>query len=379
MTAPTPPGAVGPIGSTAARTLLGAVVAWDLDGCTAPLPDRPLDDREWNRLLGLTRAQRAEGPLAGAIRSGALPATPAQQDQAFAAHRRAMSLTLVLERELLALHPELIAAGVDVRVVKGAATAHLDEPDPANRAFGDIDLVVPGTAFAAAVAVIERAGGRRRHPEPRPGFDARFSKGASFRFDRNLEVDLHRTLAPGPFGLRVDLDELFASSQDLLIGDVSLLALDRPGRFLHACYHGVLGDALPRLTTLRDLVRTAPRTDTDCRAVLGRAHRWSATAVVGAALDHAAAAFGWTPPEPLRSWSAHDRRSPREQRWLAAYTGEDRSPALQAVQGIAALDGLMDRLAYARAIALPDPSASRNPTRERARRGARALTRLARP
>ena len=361
------------------RALLGRIIAWDLEAVDAPLPDRALDDREWNALMRLLRSQRAEGPVVGAIAAGALAVTPSQQDQACGAHRAAMSLTLVLERELLELDARLHDAGVDHRVVKGVATAHLDEPDPSARAFGDVDLLVPTSSMAAAVAVVEAAGGTRRHPEPRPGFDARFSKGVSFRFTRNVEIDLHRTLAPGPFGLLIDLDELLAGAEPFPIGPHQLLALDRAGRFLHACYHAVLGDALPRLTSLRDLVHTAPRDAGECRVVLDRAMRWHARAVVGAAVDHAVAAFGWRPPEPLASWAHHDRRPAREVRWLAAYAGEGRLPALQAIQAIAAVDGLGDQLAYARAIALPNPADGRTPSGERARRGARALARLRRP
>ena len=269
---PTPNGGV--LGdATAVRALLGRIMAWDLTACHAPLPDHALVDRDWRGLLALARTQRAEGPLAQAIAAGALVVTPQQQDQAFAAHRAAMSLTLLLERDLLAIHAHLVDAGVDLVVVKGAATAHLDEADPAARAFGDIDLLVRASSLPTAIRVIEQQGGTRRHLEPRPGFDTRFSKGVSFRFARNCEIDLHRTLAPGPFGLRVDLDELFASRQHYEIGDIGLDALDRPSRFLHAAYHAVLGDAFPRLTTLRDLVRTAPVSDDECRTALGRAGR----------------------------------------------------------------------------------------------------------
>lgn len=365
--------------AASARALLGRIVAWNLPACDGPLPDRALADLDWARLLALTRTQRAEGPVAQAIASEALVVTARQQHQAFAAHRAAMSLTLLLERDLLAVHTELAAADVDLIVLKGAATSHLDEADPAALAFGDVDLLIRGSTLPAAIRVIEEMGGTRRNHEPRPGYDTRFGKGVSFRFTRNCEIDLHRTLAPGPFGLRVDLDELFASRQRYEIGGVGLTALDRPSRFLHACYHAVLGDAFPRLTTLRDLVNTAPRSDHECRIALGRAARWQAISVVGAAIDHAVGTFGWTPPEPLRTWARLCPQPPREQRWLAAYTGGDRLPALQALQGLAALEGFGERVAYARAIAWPTSTGPHTPTRVRARRGARALTRIVRP
>jgi hypothetical protein len=362
-----------------ARALLGQVVAWDLDTCAVRLPDHALADTDWAQLRDLSRTQRAEAPLARAIAAGALVVTTSQQDQAYEAHRAAMSLTLLLERDLLALHRRFVAAGVDAIVAKGVATSHLDEPDPAARGFGDVDLLVPASSLADAVAVVEDAGGVRRHAEPRPGFDVRFSKGVSFRFARNCEIDLHRTLAPGPFGLRVDLDELFAAREPFAIGGTELHALDRGSRFLHACYHAALGDAYPRLTTLRDIVRTAPGTDVECRVVLGRAQRWGSTAVVATAVDHAVAALGWRPPEPLATWARVAPRPRDQRRWLAAYAGEGRLAALQAIQGLVAVDGLADRLAYARAIALPAPEAQRTPTRDRARRGVRALARMTRP
>ncbi len=367
-----------PMIPTAERRLLGTIVAWDLPSCAARLPTAALGDREWAPLLTLARTQRAEGPLARAIAIGALAVTPDQQDQAFAAPRAAMSRTLLRERDLLSLRTTLADAGVDIVVVKGAATAHLDEADPSSRSFGDIDLLVHPSAITAAIGVLETAGGVRRHLEPRPGFDARFSKGVSFRFPRNCEIDVHRTLAPGPFGLRIDLDELFDHRERYEIAGIGLDALDRPSRFLHACYHAALGDAFPRLTTLRDLVQTTPRTDHECRTVLDRAARWHATAVVGAALDHAVEAFAWEVPEPLGSWRRRAPRPAREHRWLAAYSGDQRLPALQAIHGIGALDRFGDRLAYARAIALPSMSASGTPFLVRARRGARALARLPR-
>ncbi len=78
--------------------------------------------------------------------------------------------------------------------------------------FGDIDLLVPGSDFDRAVDV-GRAGHQRFHPEPRPGFDRRFSKGTSFRTTDGLEIDLHRSFTMGPFGVRLDLESVWERSE----------------------------------------------------------------------------------------------------------------------------------------------------------------------
>ena len=80
--------------------------------------------------------------------------------------------------------------------------------DPALRSFGDVDILVGGADFDAAVGALAALGFRRRFVEPRPGFDARFSKGACLERADGLEIDLHRTLAPGPFGMLLGLTDL---------------------------------------------------------------------------------------------------------------------------------------------------------------------------
>ena len=103
--------------------------------------------------------------------------------------------------------------------------------------------------FDDAVAALARAGHHRRFPQPRPGFDRRFSKGTSFVTDEGTEIDLHRTFAMGPFGLTMKLDDLWARASTFRVGGVDLHALGREERFLHTCFHASLGDNPPRLLT----------------------------------------------------------------------------------------------------------------------------------
>src|SRR5690606_19262159 len=90
------------------------------------------------------------------------------------------------------------------------------------------------------------AGYRRPLPEQSPGFDRRFGKGATVVSPEQLEVDLHRRLAIGRFGVRLPTDVLFEEPgferpDPLPLAGRTLPALGPPARLLHACYHAALG------------------------------------------------------------------------------------------------------------------------------------------
>jgi len=376
-------------GSTAeqdlTRELADAIAAYEVPGTscdltaaaevafTGTVAGTPAHDRRWTAVIDAVRRNRLEGPFAWSLADDAWPATDRHRAEAFALHERAMALTLVLERDLIELAGDLSHHGVPFRLLKGSALAHLDEPDPSYRAFGDIDLLVRGADIERAEAVLVARGGLRRYPEPRRGFDRRFSKGASFAFAHNSEVDLHRTLAAGPFGLAIDLDELFAHHEPVLIGPARVEALDRVSRFLHSCVHAVLGSASPRSASLRDIVRTAPADVDEAREALDRARRWQIDSVVAVGVEIARRRLGWDPLAELDAWATHHHSSARAHRWLAGSTGAGRSYARQMVTGIEAVPGPRNKVAYALAISLPTPSPGRATAPDRWRRGMRAL------
>jgi len=358
------------------RPLLTAAFAWDLPHCALAPPPTPLDDERWARLFDAVHRQRGDGVLAWAIHDGWWPATDRQRTSVYGAHRRNMALAVLLERELVEIASACAASHTSFRVLKGVAIAHLDERDPSLRSFGDVDLLVAADDLETVATVLEARGGRRRYSEPHRGFDRRFSKGMSFAFDRNCEIDVHRSLASGAFGLSIVLDDLFRAAEPFTVGGVPLLALDRPNRFLHAAYHALLGSPQVRLGSLRDLVLTAPRDDHETREVLGRARRWKGEAVVAQAVALAAQWFAWTPPLLLGAWAGAFTPSARDRRWLAAYVGTDRSYAGQMLVGLEAVPGVRGRVAYAIGNAR---SPSHAPTLDRWQRGVRALRHSVRP
>jgi hypothetical protein len=337
--------------------IVGAVAGYGLPGCRT-LGSEPLDASEWRVVLELATSDRVTPILASAVFDGALRATDERREQVAKAHEQAMRLCVLLEQALLETADRLGCDAIDFRVLKGPAVAHLDYGDPSLRAFGDVDILVRSADYDRALQGLIAAGARRRYSEVRPGFDRRFGKGACLVTPDGTQIDVHRTFVAGPFGLTIDLDELFASDTTVSLGGRELPALDRESRFLHACFHASLGDRTARLVALRDVAQMILTTDLDRDEVLRRARRWRADAVVARAIRLAWSRLSLTPVGAATAWTgwATEHRPDRFQaRALRAYTAPSRSYATQVVAGIAAVPGVPEKVAYMRALLLADP------------------------
>lgn len=332
---------------------LAPVVAFGLPGA-AP-PEGRHDDDQWLTLLTTAANERATGFVYHAVTSGALAAS----DDQFAALRRVHELELAdclrLEALLVTVGAQLDGCGIEWRLLKGPAFAHRWYPGPEWRTFGDIDLLVRGRDWDAVADRLAAGAFDRRYAEPRPGFTARFGKGACFVSPAGLEIDLHRTFVAGPFGLAFDADELFASADSVTIGGRSCTTLDGPASVVHAAVHAVLGAQEPRLVALRDVAQMLT-TGVDADAVRNRAERWGVAHPLARAVRLAGQRFALAVPLPLTDWASRYAPSAAERRALAAYASARRSYAAQALAGVAAIRGLRNRLAYVRALALPSHS-----------------------
>jgi hypothetical protein len=188
------------------------------------------------------------------VATGAVAATPEQREEveryAILSARRAVAQ----ERNLIEVVDLLETAGIEVRVLKGSAVAHLDHLDPSFRASADHDLLVRGHDVDAAVSLLVAAGYRRELPERRPGFDRSFAKDVTLeRLDR-AEVDLHRLPLAGPLGLALDLEALWSDTSSFEVAGRTLTALGPTGRFCHAAWSLALTDPEPRLVPALDMV-----------------------------------------------------------------------------------------------------------------------------
>lgn len=331
---------------SAAQELIAAVAAYRLAGSTLRLPDGPLPESEWAALFAAAHRQRLLGLLAAAVADGAMEVTASQFEELAVAHGVAMVRALDIESAAIETIDRLEAAGIGVRALKGLATAHLDMHDPSFRLFADVDLLPAPGRFGDALRVLGDAGMTRSLPERRPGFDERFLKEETLYGPNRVEIDLHRVLVLGAYGLSLDPHDLWDSGEAFELGGRRVLALSPERRLLHACYGSLLGDRSPRLMTLRDAAQLAARDDLDGDALVAMARRARSEVVVARALRLAGDTLGAGPGWPLWEWAGAYRERPWDRFLLRAYESHGGSNTTTLLSGVLGLRGVADRAAY---------------------------------
>lgn len=310
-------------------------------------------DDDWPRLIRYIARQRITGFASAEVRAGSLLLTEQQSDELEAEHRSAIAMVLVLEHLLVELSSEMSEAGLPTVVLKGAAVADTFYPERSWRSYGDLDLLVSAADWRRACEVLAGLGFRRIIPEPRPGFDERFGKGASFEDARKLQVDLHRTLSMGPFGLWIDPKALLEGTTMFPMKDASLRRLDDANALIHACIHAALGRQYPQLVPLRDVLQMAWSGRVDWELFSGRMLAWRLTAPVSHAMRTASATLDVPLPDDVKDVL----RTPVgaiERRALRAYTTDRKRRGGPELSALWAIPGLRSRVAFVRAMLFPD-------------------------
>ena len=304
----------------------------------------------WPELMSELEIHKLTGLAVAGAEAGRLELAEDQLAELMERQREGMVWALGLERTLLDLATGFEDHGIDLVVLKGPAVAHTMYPDPSWRPFGDLDLMVRTADWRRACDLLVELGLERRLPEPRRGFDERFSKAAVFRGPKRQEIDLHRTLAQGPFGIWIEADELFEHTTGLRFGGRALRRLDDTALLAHACIHAVLGFERPLLLTVRDVAQIAASSSVDWDLMGDWAHRWR----LGVVFRHAFELISnlWGTPWPVGAGPAMAQRS--EDLWaLEAYTTPRRRRGGSARATLRALPGLRAKAAYVRALMAP--------------------------
>jgi len=235
-----------------------------------------------------SESERAEG-AAGELPTGVaaelfgrnLVATDDDQrrrvvDRHMAARTRTEQCVAVLADVLAA------AREVDVApVVVGALVQAFDGPLPEH--FTDVDrldLLVPKDDLDLLAEELERRGYAR---DSRTISGSLLTETSEVQLHHaahpDLPIDLHRTLAAGPFGELVDPEEFHRRAVPFRLEDRWALALDPEHRFVHACVRAdrVGGGGVPEY---REVVLSAPRSEARLAATMECSARWGATTSV---------------------------------------------------------------------------------------------------
>jgi hypothetical protein len=323
------------------------------------LPARQPGSVEPSRAITLADVERGvDGRSTGVVaeqaaRDAELDAT--LRDAARRHHVAGQATCVALEQELPAVVDLLESAGVSPVLLKGPVSAHDGPLPPSLRDYGDLDLLVRGAEMSTAVAALREVGFVRLQPALSDEFDREFAKSVTVsspaRASRpgglqQFEVDLHRTLCPGPFGQQLPLEELFSRAVPVRINGRWYRSLCPEHRFLHACLHVTIGSPRPRVHSLRDLVLMAPRSARGVQRVLAESERWGIGAVLARAV---AAAEVFSPGSLHPELVAALKRRPltvRERAFLAAAHWRDGGYAVPAALTLLVLPDGRTRRAY---------------------------------
>lgn len=331
------------------NVILHRIAAYDLAG-GGPIDVTP---RTWRSVLAGIRTERLTGLATAAAEADGLRLSAEQAEELRRAHTDATTLALSLERAVLELVPCFEEEGIGFVVLKGPALAHAFYPGASWRSFSDVDLLVRTSEWRRACALLERAGFHRKLPEPRSGFDERFGKAAVHMDRRGLEVDLHRTLVVGPFGVWLPPEQLLERTEDLVLAGMSVRRLDDTRALIHACLHAVLGWREPLLVPLRDVLQIVRAGSIDWEDLARCAARWRIRSVVGLAFETARDVLGvQLPPEADALTRVSVPR--RERRALAAYVTSRRSRGGTIRSTLSAIPGVRGKTTLLRDLLFPD-------------------------
>jgi hypothetical protein len=330
-----------------------AVAAYGVGPPQEVLTAGPIDDETWPGILELARSQRLIGLLRTATENGSLALRGGQRADLERASAEILAETARAEASTAEISTTLQVAGIESRVLKGPALAHLDYPSPDMRPYVHVNVLVRSESFVDAIELLGKAGYHRAHAEPAKGFDAKFRKGTDLLSTSGTRVEVHRTIADGPYALIVEPSELFKSSTPVWVAGEQFAALGGEERLLHACFEARVGDTKPLLIRLRDIVQLVLTHDLDIGRIEQLSGAWGAQSLVAEAVRRAWTLLGVTDMVPLSAWAATHPTNRKERRRLLAYHTA-RSRTMISAQTLGAIRPRRAVPGYLRAVALPD-------------------------
>ena len=297
--------------ATAEFALVAAATRWPLDAAAASrIRAIAATVTDWPRVAMIVDRHRVAGLFAAGI--GALCPDAETRATIHALARDSAVQELQSVFETLRLVRVLEAAGIPVRVLKGASAAILAFGRFGLRYSMDIDLLVARSSVAHAATLLDAQGYVRIEPPADAGaamLRARMARYKDLAFehpDTGILIELHWRLFQNPYLLRgADLD---AQAQMQLVPGASVAVLPRDQAILYMFAHGT-EHGWARLKWLADigaLFAAEPAQSVDQFYARARRRRIGRLVAPGLVLSHAL--YGTPLPAAVRTDMAKDWR-----------------------------------------------------------------------
>lgn len=266
-----------------------------------------LGELQWDRVFKQAAYHRVLPALYAALQGRA--EVPASIQSALRArYLRHCQRAMRFSTELAAILQHFEARGIAVIAQKGPALAHFLYGDSVMREFGDLDLLVRPTDVPRAVGALTELGyeknlqlsPRQERAYLRSGYEYVFGRGA----ERNL-IELQWNLLPSFYAVDVDIDNLFARSQEHLFDGCRARILRLEDQFLFLCVHAAKHQ-WAQLGMVRDIAAVA-NFDLNWEFILAEAGRLGIARMVGVSLLLTNAILGYAIPEPVAHLPEIDR------------------------------------------------------------------------
>ena len=289
-------------------------------------------------------------------------------------HRAQVVRSTALRLELARVADALAAAaGAEPILLKGPAFADRFAPDPDQRPFGDLDLLVPREHLAAAARAL-RERGYEELVEFADGFGGRYGHDFHLRRavgDGWLDVELHWRMGDDPACAALDHAAFAADAQPLPVCGRDVLVPSPPDQLVVAAVH-LLSDRARKLSWVLDVVHVARALDDAAwREAFARADGRGLGWALDRSLDYARNHLGSARERP------RDPVAPPPFGPLRAVEASD-APVARHAGRLAAMDDWRERASYLRTVVAPTAEGLRGTVGQDGTGGLRLAARHAR-
>jgi hypothetical protein len=313
------------------------------------------DTATWTEWTSLARFERVVPLLYELVDTVPTDLTDEQREHIVTMQRSVLARCVRLEHDLIDVTRVVAEHGIRSVALKGAATAHLDYPDPSWREFSDVDLLVDPGDRNRATAVLAREGWAQAYALP-PDHE-HYTHAVTLARDPT-QLDLHQRVSPRALGVLVPTHELLDRAVPFEIAGSQLWALDEIDRLIHSALHAVATwYPLRLLATVTDVLLAAELRPHLAGDVLARAERWRVRSLVERGVRDAYAAARL---DLHRDWAAAMERPIRRRDRLVdrAYGAPTRRAMTEELAYLRLLSGWRNRWRYARGYLAADSEAA---------------------